>query len=76
MSRCANRLRAPIDPTAPRAAAFLALLREVLAGRRQHFELDYPCHSPDQPRWFVVRVSRMAGPGPVRIVVATTTSPR
>ena len=57
-------------PDGAEAAAFLALLREVLAGRRQHFELDYPCHSPDQPRWFVVRVSRMAGPGPVRIVVA------
>lgn len=52
------------------AAAFVSLLGEVLAGRRQQFELDYPCHSPTEQRWFVVRVARMAGNGAPRIVVS------
>lgn len=52
------------------AALFMTLLHEVLAGQRQQFELDYPCHSPTEQRWFVVRVARMAGAGAPRIVVA------
>lgn len=52
------------------AEPFLRRLCEVLAGRRQRFELEYPCHSPTEQRWFVVRVARMAGPGAPRIVVA------
>jgi len=27
-------------------------LEEILAGQREHFELEYPCHSPTQRRWF------------------------
>ena len=57
-------------PDGAEAAAFIALLGEVLAGQRQRFELDYPCHSPTEQRWFVVRVARMAWPGALRIVVA------
>lgn len=57
-------------PDGSEAATFMALLGEVLAGRRQRFELDYPCHSPTEQRWFVVRVARMAGHGAPRIVVA------
>ena len=45
-------------------------MTEVLAGRLQGFQLDYPCHSPTAQRWFVVRVARMAGDGEPRIVVA------
>ena len=51
------------------ATPFVALLGEVLAGQRQQFELDYPCHSPTGQRWFVVRVACMAGSGAQRIVV-------
>ncbi|MEX2524404.1 MAG: EAL domain-containing protein [Gammaproteobacteria bacterium] len=32
-------------------------LREVLAGRSEVFTLEYPCHSPDQYRWFRVMVN-------------------
>jgi diguanylate cyclase (GGDEF)-like protein/PAS domain S-box-containing protein len=52
------------------AGDFLTLLAQVLAGGRQQFELDYPCHSPTEQRWFVVRVARMAGAGAPQIVVA------
>ena len=52
------------------AAPFAALLREVLAGRRTQFQLEYPCHSPTEQRWFLVRVSRIAGSAPARFVAA------
>lgn len=55
---------------ATEAAAVAAGLRGVLEGRLQTFEREYPCHSPTEKRWFVVRVSRFAGDGPRRIVVA------
>jgi PAS domain S-box-containing protein len=44
-------------------------LREILAGEREALELDYPCHSPSEQRWFLLRATRYAGSGPVRVVV-------
>ena len=52
------------------AAAFAAGLREVLAGRREEYVQEYTCDSPQVPRWFAARVTRFAGAGPVRAVVA------
>ena len=37
-------------PNAEEAAAFAAGIREVLGGRKERFELEYPCHSPTQRR--------------------------
>lgn len=45
-------------------------IRDVIAGKIEEFVLDYPCHSPDKERWFYMRVTRAAGPGPIRIVVS------
>jgi DNA-binding CsgD family transcriptional regulator len=45
-------------------------IRDVIAGRIEEFILDYPCHSPDEKRWFYMRVTRATGPGPMRIVVS------
>ncbi|CAN5507487.1 hypothetical protein BH10PSE16_BH10PSE16_17980 [soil metagenome] len=44
-------------------------IRDVIAGRQTHFEMEYPCHSPTQQRWFVMRVTRFQSPGPVRVVI-------
>ena len=44
-------------------------IRDVLAGRRTSFELEYPCHSPAEPRWYMMRVTRFQSPGPVRVVI-------
>ncbi|CAA9472273.1 MAG: Phytochrome, two-component sensor histidine kinase, partial [uncultured Solirubrobacteraceae bacterium] len=52
------------------AAAVAAGIRAVLSGARATYEREYPCHSPTQERWFVARVTRFAGPGPTRAVVA------
>jgi len=45
-------------------------IRAVIAGQCEEFQLEYPCHGPHEKRWFLVRVTRFAGDGPVRIVVA------
>jgi PAS domain S-box-containing protein len=45
-------------------------IRDVLAGRREAFELDYPCHGQAERRWFLMRVTRFSTPGPARAVVA------
>ena len=52
---------------APEVAAGI---RAVMAGERADFQAEYPCHSPREYRWFVVRVTRFDGEGPVRVVVA------
>jgi PAS domain S-box-containing protein len=46
-------------------------IRDVIAGRRDAWQLEYPCHSPDEQRWFRMRVTRFEDSGPpVRVVVA------
>jgi PAS domain-containing protein len=34
-------------------------IRAVLAGHCRRFELQYPCHSPTQERWFLLRASAL-----------------
>jgi PAS domain S-box-containing protein len=45
-------------------------IRAVMHGRQVEFVLEYPCHSPEERRWFVMRVTRFPGEGPVRVVIA------
>ncbi|WP_121743581.1 PAS domain-containing sensor histidine kinase [Natronorubrum halophilum] len=42
------------DEYARRAGAGI---REVLAGEQEQFTLEYPCHSPDPPRWFLLNAA-------------------
>jgi len=34
---------------------------DVLAGRREHFYLKYPCHSPEEERWFLLKAVGLKG---------------
>jgi PAS domain S-box-containing protein len=45
-------------------------IRDVMQGRLNEFELEYPFHSPVEQRWFVVRVSRFKWYDDVRVIVA------
>jgi DNA-binding CsgD family transcriptional regulator len=45
-------------------------IREVIEGRDIEFLHDYPCHGPEGQHWYYMRAIRMAGDGPVRIVVS------
>ncbi len=52
------------------ATAFAAGIRAVLAGQRDLFEMEYPCHSPSENRWFHGRVTPFPGGEVRRVVVA------
>src|ERR671916_410369 len=52
------------------AAPFAEGMRSVLSGQREEFELEYPCHSPRERRWYIGRVTQFAAGGPPRAVVA------
>lgn len=45
-------------------------IRAVIKGKVDEFLLDYPCHSPTEKRWFYMRVTRIPGSGPMRVVVS------
>src|ERR671912_396424 len=69
----ANYLRAcdsAVGAHSDEAAPFAEGIRSVLNGERAKFELEYPCHSPSERRWYIGRVTRFAADGPPRAVVA------
>lgn len=45
-------------------------IRDIIGGQLDEFEMEYPCHSPVERRWFVVRVSRFDWYNDVRLIVA------
>jgi DNA-binding CsgD family transcriptional regulator len=45
-------------------------IRKVIAGELDEFGTDYPCHSPEEKRWCYVRATRLAAPGPGKVVVS------
>lgn len=54
----------------PTAAAMAKGIRDVLAGTREEFSVQYECHCPEEQRWFIARVSRLAAAGPPGAVIA------
>ncbi len=52
------------DPT-----PFVRGLADLLAGRTDLVEFEYPCHSPTEKRWFLARAVRFEAGDAVRIVV-------
>ncbi|WP_049927410.1 bacterio-opsin activator domain-containing protein [Halopiger goleimassiliensis] len=45
-------------------------LEAVLAGDRETFAMEYPCHSPEQKQWFMMRARRFTVDGRTRVSVA------
>lgn len=56
------------DPS-PEAEAALDGLKKIITGELRHFEMEYPCHSPEQERWFLMRCVPMAG-SPGHLVIS------
>ena len=50
---CKNALN---YPHGDEAEAALAGILAVLSGEKNLFQLEYPCHSPDEKRWFLMTV--------------------
>jgi len=45
-------------------------IRDVIRGKIEHFVLDYPLPTLEGKRWFYVRVTRLSGYQPIRVVVS------
>ena len=58
LSVCKNSIGKDNDEGAE--AAFIGI-SEVLRGEKDNFRLEYPCHSPDKQRWFIMNASLMGG---------------
>jgi len=58
------------------AAEALEGIRAVLRGERNSFTLEYPCHSPDQKRWFLMNVSPIGDTDRGAIVAHTDVTDR
>ena len=61
--------QAPIYANGEEAAAAQVGILTVLAGTQNEFYLEYPCHSPDQQRWFRMHVTSLRD-SQVGVVVA------
>src|SRR3954469_229994 len=57
-------------PHSREAAETARALREIMAGRRRDFRMEYPCTGPDGPRWFQLRITRPLPKETPRIVIA------
>lgn len=68
LAACAQGVRAGV----PGSVEFTGGLQSVLQGRLDSFETEYPCDVADTPRWFTVRVTRLAGSGPSRVTITHT----
>lgn len=59
------------DNTSEEAGELTAIgIRRVLSGELQAFNMQYPCHSPKEERWFVVRVVRLKTEGNPRLIIS------
>lgn len=45
-------------------------IRSVMGQHLNEFYMEYPCHSPQERRWYVVRVTRFDWYGSIRLIVA------
>lgn len=62
--------RAAAKADEPGAAEILASLEDLLAGRTRIFSTEYPCHAPDEERWFqMIAMADSAGPEPHFLVM-------
>ncbi len=52
------------------AQAVASGIRQIINGEIDEFLYDYPCHSPDRPRWFYMRAVLMAENDPLRIILS------
>jgi PAS domain S-box-containing protein len=55
---------------AEEAFPFASGIRGVLSGEHSFFALEYPCHSPEQQRWFIGQVTSLFKNGQRHAVVA------
>ena len=45
-------------------------IKTIIAGDRESYTLEYPCHTPEERQWFIMRVTSFERDGETRVVVA------
>ncbi|NTU78456.1 MAG: PAS domain-containing protein [Chloroflexales bacterium] len=58
-------------PWADEASPVLSGMQAVLSGKLPLFEMEYPCHSPEEERWFILRVVPLKGERPGLLIAHT-----
>ena len=56
--------------TSAEAGAAAEAIRQTIAGTPDKFNIEYPCHSPREKRWFAMRITPFADKVPGRVVIA------
>ncbi len=51
------------------ASEIAAGIRKVMAGEQYEFFTQYPCHSPDEKRWFALRAVPCRSPGKAKVII-------
>jgi two-component system, sensor histidine kinase and response regulator len=51
-------------------------IRDVLSGALSNFSIEYPCHAPDQERWFQMTASPLRAPSGGAVIVHTDVTER
>jgi PAS domain S-box-containing protein len=51
------------------ANSFAVGIRSKLRGELDEFIIEYPCHSPDEKRWFIGRITRFNSKGHTNLVI-------
>nr|WP_315205662.1 diguanylate cyclase [uncultured Albidiferax sp.] len=58
------------SPQQSLATAAMAGIRAVLRGEQDRFETVYPCHTPDQEQWFLMRAHPLSGARAGKVLVS------
>lgn len=59
-----------VGPDEAMARKVVAGIKSVLHDKAPDFALEYPCHSPDEKRWFIARVTQLPVDGSPRVIVS------
>ncbi|WP_129596610.1 PAS domain S-box protein [Methanohalophilus profundi] len=44
-------------------------IREVISGKKSIFKIEYPCHSPGERRWFLLKVTPLSKESPTNVLL-------
>jgi PAS domain S-box-containing protein len=59
-----------IEPYAEEAPQVAKAIRDTIAGKISNAQIEYPCHSPEETRWFILKITTFKEEGQVWVVLA------
>lgn len=58
------------DDTKIEASLVAAAIRDILAGHKDTADVEYPCHGPQEQRWFTAHITRFQTEGHLYLLIA------